>query len=75
MAEAIDIAAANSLSFVINLKEEVNCASILCKMPDEARNEGPKEHNHEERQASNPRDMPGMRDENVQNRKGITLVV
>ena len=62
---AIDIAAANSLSFVVNLKEEVNCASILCKMPDEERNEGPEEHNHEEWQAGYPGDVSNLRHEDV----------
>jgi len=46
-------------------------ASILCEMPSQERDEGPKDHNHEEWKASNSGDMPHLRYENVQDWEGL----
>jgi len=48
-----------------------NHASILYEMPNQERNEGCQGHYHEEWQASHSRRMPGMWDQDVQNREGI----
>jgi len=44
-------------------------------MPDKERNEEPEEHNYEEWQAGYPGGVSDLRHEDVQNWKGITLVV
>ena len=63
--EAIDIPTMNSVSFIINLKQEVIDASILCQVPYQERNERPQEHNHEKRQAGYARDMSRLWDQDV----------
>jgi len=68
MAEAIDIAVTNGLSFIGNLKKEVIDASILREVSNQERNEGCQEHNHEEWQAGDPRYMSHMWDQDVQDR-------
>jgi hypothetical protein len=50
-------------------------ASVLYEMPDQERNERPQEHYYEEWQAGNPGNMPNLRDQNVQDREGITLII
>ncbi len=60
--EAIDISTMNSLSFIINLKQEVINASILREVSYQERNERPEEHNHEERQAGYAGDMSRLWD-------------
>ena len=71
--KAIDIPTMNSLSFIRNLKQEVIDASILYEVSYQERNKRPQEHNHEERQAGYARDVSRLRDEDVQNRKGLSL--
>jgi len=44
-------------------------------MPDQERNERPQEHYHEEWQASNSGCMSHMWGQDVQDRKGITLII
>ena len=47
--EVIGISTTNSLSFIINMKQEVTDASILYEMPYQKGNERCQGHNHEER--------------------------
>ncbi len=65
----------NRLSFIINLKQEAIDASILREVSYQERNERLEEHNHEERQAGNAGCLSGVRNEDVQNRKDITLII
>ena len=50
-------------------------ASVLYEMPDQERNERPQEHYHEEWQAGNPGNMPNLRDQNVQDREELRLIL
>jgi len=72
LAEAIDIAVTNGLSFIVNVKEEVRDASILYEMPGQEGDEKPKGDYDEERQTSNPRNVPNVRHQDVQNWEELT---
>jgi len=50
-------------------------ASVLYEVPDQERNERPQEHYHEEWQAGNPRNMPNLWHQDVQDRKELKLIL
>ena len=52
---------------------EVNYASILCQMSNQARNERPQADYYEEWKARNPGNMPSLRDQDVQDREELEV--
>ena len=49
--------------------------SVLCEMPCQKRNEECQVHSHEERSAGNPGCVPCVRDQDVQDRKKLNLIL
>jgi hypothetical protein len=64
----------NSLSFIINLKQEVIDASILYEMSCKEGNERCQGDNYEEWEASDSGDMPNLRHEDVQDREELEQI-
>ena len=67
---ALDIAVGIALSLVTK-KEADNGTGILYEVQSQKGDERPQEHNHEEREAGDSRNVPFMRHQDVQNREEL----
>ncbi len=50
----------------------VSNGSLLCEVQEQARDQEPREDHHEERETCDSRDVPDLRNEDVQDREGVT---
>ena len=71
--QAIDLPVVNVLLFA--QEGGVFNASVLYEVPRQEGNEGCQGHNYEERQASDPGCVPGVRDQGVPDRKELKLAL